>query len=199
MTHYPVFLNLDGLTVVVIGDASSLGQSALGQSAEARTPNLQAAGATIRRVSVTDFRPEALDGASLVVCGSEDEALNARVSDAARERRIFCNILDRPALCSWIAPAVVRRGPLQIAVSTGGRSPALAVRIKETIDRTIGAEYETLLEMLYALRDSVRERAGTPEARGRIFQAMARGPALELIREGNVEEAQKELRRTLGQ
>jgi precorrin-2 dehydrogenase/sirohydrochlorin ferrochelatase len=94
---------------------------------------------------------------------------------------------------------VVRRGPLQIAVSTGGRSPALAVRIKETIDRTIGAEYETLLEMLYALRDSVRERAGTPEARGRIFQAMARGPALELIREGNVEEAQKELRRTLGQ
>jgi len=192
MTHYPVFLNLDGLTVVLIGD-----ESPLGQSAEGRAPSLREAGANIRRVAPTDFRPETLDGASLAICGTEDEALNARVSEAARERRIFCNIVDRPPLCSWIAPAVVRRGPLQIAVSTGGRSPALAVRIKETIDSTIGPEYETLLEMLYAFRDSVRERAATPEARSKIFQAMARGPALDLIREGRVEEAEQTLRLNL--
>jgi siroheme synthase-like protein len=192
MTHYPVFLNLEGLTVVLIGDGSPLGQSA-----EGRVPSLNEAGASIRRVSPTDFRPESLEGASLVVCGTEDEPLNARVSDAARARRIFCNILDRPPLCSWIAPAVVRRGPLQIAVSTGGRSPALAVRIKETIDRVIGPEYATLLDMLYAFRDRVRERAATPEARGEIFQAMVRGPALDLIREGRVEEAERELRLSL--
>lgn len=192
MTHYPVFLNLDGLTVVLIGDASSLGQSAKG-----RVPALEAAGASIRFVSPTEFTPASLDGASLVICGTEDEALNARVSDAARERRIFCNVVDRPPLCSWIAPAVVRRGPLQIAVSTGGRSPALAVRIKETIDRAIGPEYETLLDMLFAMRDQVRAQAATPEARGAIFQAMARGPALDLIREGRLDDARQALRDAL--
>ncbi len=155
------------------------------------------AGAIVRRFSPTEFQPQHLGGASLVVCGSEDESLNARVSAAARERAIFCNIVDRPSLCSWIAPAVVKRGPLQIAVSTGGRSPALAVRIKETVDRVIGPEYSMLLDMLYALRERVRERATTPEARGKIFQAMARGPALDMIREGRVADAEQELANAL--
>src|SRR5580658_8664420 len=87
--HYPVFLNLSGLTAVVISDGSSLGQGA-----EGRIPHMIAAGAEIRRVGADAFLPENLDGASLVVCGTEDEGLNARVSEAARERRIFCNVLD---------------------------------------------------------------------------------------------------------
>src|ERR1035438_4760813 len=106
--HCPVFLNLSGLTAVVISDSSSLGQGA-----EGRIPHLIAAGAEIRRVDADTFLPENLDGASLIVCGTDDEALNTRVSEAACERRIFCNVLDRPPLCSWIAPAMVRRGPLQ--------------------------------------------------------------------------------------
>src|ERR1017187_4807198 len=110
--HYPVFLNLSGLTAVVISDSSSLGKGA-----EGRIPHLEAAGASIRRVVAMNFLPENLDGASLIVSGTQDEALNARVSEAAHERRIFCNVLDRPPLCTWIAPAMVRRGPLQIAVS----------------------------------------------------------------------------------
>jgi siroheme synthase-like protein len=192
VTHYPIFLNLTGSTVVVISDASPLGQSA-----EGRIPHLQAAGASIRRIAADEFLPEHMDEASLIVCGSEDEALNARVSEAARERHIFCNVLDRPALCSWIAPAVVRRGPLQIAVSTGGQSPALAVRIKEAVDRAIGPEYATLLGMLSALRDRVRERATTPEARAKIFHAMVWGPALDLVREGRTDEARRTLLDTL--
>jgi uroporphyrin-III C-methyltransferase/precorrin-2 dehydrogenase/sirohydrochlorin ferrochelatase len=183
-----VFLNLSGLTAVVISDSSSLGQGA-----EGRIPHLEAAGASIRRVVAMNFLPENLDGASLIVCGTEDEALNARVSEAAHERRIFCNVLDRPPLCSWIAPAMVRRGPLQIAVSTGGQSPALASRIRDAVDQAIGPEYTTLLEMLAALRDRVRERATTPEARAAIFKAMVWGPALGLVREGRVDEAQRVL------
>ena len=193
MIHYPVFLNLRGLTVVVISDESSLGQSA-----EGRIPHLLAAGATIRQIAAMNFLPENLDGTSLVVCGTEDESLNERISRYARERRIFCNVLDRPALCSWIAPAMVRRGPLQIAVSTGGQSPALAVRIRDAVDRAIGPEYSTLLGMLAALRDRVRERAATPEARAKILQAMVWGPALDLVREGRMDEARRELKVALG-
>ena len=188
MTHYPVFLDLTGMIAVLIGD-----QSPLGQAAEGRAPSLIEAGATIRRVAPTEFQPDTLDGASLVVCGSVDEELNARVAAAARERRIFCNIVDRPALCSWIAPAIVTRSSLQIAISTGGKSPALAVRVKEAVDAAIGPEYAIFLDMLYALRDRVREQAATPEARAVIFQAMARGPALDLIRAGRVADAEREL------
>jgi siroheme synthase-like protein len=186
MTHYPVFLNLTGLTVVLIGDG-----------ANDRVPHLESAGATIRRVDPNQFLPETLDGASLVICASLDEPLNARVSAAARERNIFCNVLDRPQLCSWIAPAVVRRGSLQIAISTGGKSPALAVRIKETIDGMLGPEYSELLDMLAGFRDRVRERATTFEARSKVFQAMARGPALDLLRLGKREEAERVLQAAL--
>ncbi len=178
--------------MVVISDGSSLGQGA-----EGRIPHLEAAGAVIRRVAANEFLPENLDGASLIVCGTSDEGLNARVAEAAGQRRIFCNVLDRPALCSWIAPAMVRRGSLQIAVSTGGQSPALAVRIRDAVDRAIGPEYSTLLEMLSALRDRVREHATTPEARAKVFQAMVRGPALDLVCEGRTAEAKRVLEEAL--
>src|SRR5579871_4231952 len=166
MVHYPVFLNLTGSIVILMGDG-----------AEARVPHLIAAGATIRRVSPTKFTPESLDGSSLVICATDDEPLNARLSQAARDRRIFCNVLDRPPLCSWIAPAVVRRGQLQVAISTGGKSPALAVRIKETIDQMLGPEYTELLDMLASFRERIQQVAPTFEERSKIFQSMARGPA----------------------
>jgi siroheme synthase-like protein len=187
-----VFLDLTGLIAVVIRDTSKLGESAV-----ERIDHLQRAGATVRQLYSMEFIPADLDGASLVVCGSEDEAFNERVSRIARERRIFCNVVDRPSLCSWIAPAVVRRGPLQVAVSTGGQSPALAVRLKEEIGAMIGPEYGYLLKMIGELRDRVKERFDTPDARGQVFQAMVRGPALDLIRDGNVEEAQRMLEETL--
>lgn len=186
MLHYPVFLNLSKSIVVLIGDG-----------ADSRVPHLEAAGATIRRVSPTEFTPETLDGASLVICATDDEPLNRRVSQAAEERRIFCNVLDRPALCSWIAPAVVRHGPLQVAISTGGKSPALSVRIKETIDQMLGPEYTELLDMLAALREQVQQVAPTYEARSKIFQSMARGPALDLLREGKRDEAAQVLKSLL--
>ncbi len=171
--------------------------SPLGASAESRISHLEAAGASIHRVAAREYTAERLEGASLVVCGSSDEALNARVSRDAQARLIFCNVVDRPALCTWIAPAMIRRGQLQIAVSTGGQSPALAVRIRDAVDQAIGPEYAVLLEMLAALRERVRDHAHSPEARAKIFQAMVWGPAIDLIREGQVEEARSVLEKSI--
>jgi siroheme synthase-like protein len=92
---------------------------------------------------------------------------------------------------------MVRRGPLQIAVSTGAQSPALASRVRDAVDQAIGPEYATLLELLAALRDRVRERGATPEARATIFKAMVWGPALDLVREGRIDEAQRVLEEPL--
>src|SRR5713226_4565593 len=121
MKHYPVFLNLKGRTVLVVGD---------GAEADGKLPGLRQAGAKARRVRGGLFRVSHLRGVDLVICAGSDEKLNRRVYKLASARHIFCNVVDRPPLCSFIAPAIVHKGNLQIAISTGGRSPALAVRVK---------------------------------------------------------------------
>src|SRR5438552_1548186 len=144
MNHYPVFLDLTGRKVLLIGETT------------AKMPGLRDAGAEVVHVHDSDFRPGLLDGVHLVICLAADERLNAEVSALASARGIFCNVIDRPPLCSFIAPAIVKRGHIQIAISTGGRSPALAVRLKEEIASQIGEEYGELLDLLAEARDGVR-------------------------------------------
>ena len=182
MNHYPVFLDLTGRNVLLVGD---------GPAAEGKEQALLEAGAKIRRVNASDFRPGHLKDVVLVIYATSDEDFNARVSALAAAQRIFCNVVDRPALCSFIAPAVVRKGHVQIAISTGGRSPALAVRLKEEIAKTVGDEYGELLELLASLREQVAARNPTPEARARVFHSMVDSPALDLLRNGRPDEARR--------
>jgi siroheme synthase-like protein len=173
MHPYPVFLDLTGRKVLVVGD---------GPLAEGKLAALQECGAEVVRTS--SFQPARLEGVWLVICASNDEGLNRRVSEAAAARRIFCNIVDRTALCSFLAPAIICRGELQVAVSTGGRSPALAVRVKEEIAALLGPEYGELLDLIAERRPRVFAAESDPARRAAIFQAMVRGPALELLRAG---------------
>lgn len=187
MKHYPVFLNLTGRRVLLVGDGHEL---------DGKLPALRAAGAKVKRVR--EFRSADLRGVDLVICSSNDKRLNQRVYQAASRRHIFCNVVDKPPLCSFIAPAIVRKGELQIAISTGGRSPALAVRVKEEIARALGDEWAELLDLITPLRPRVFARfPDDPAARSRVFQAMARGPALKLLRAGRKADAKRELRESL--
>jgi siroheme synthase-like protein len=160
---------------------------------DGKLPGLRAAGAKIKRVR--GFRLSDLRSVDLVICASNDPKLNRRVYQAASKRHIFCNVVDKPPLCSFIAPAIVRKGQIQIAISTGGRSPALAVRVKEEIARALGDEWGQLLDLITPLRRRVFARhPNDPAARSRVFQAMARGPALDLLRRGRKAEASRQLR-----
>lgn len=178
--HYPVFLNLAGRTVLLVGD---------GPLAEGKRKALGEAGARIRRVKEAAFRERHLQGVDLAICASENESLNRKVSKAAVRRRIFVNVVDRPALCSFIAPARVRKGFLQIAISTGGRSPALAVRVKEEIAAFLGDEYGDFLDLLASVRERVFARNPTAKARAKIFHRMVRSKALDLLRDRRPREA----------
>ena len=84
------------------------------------------------------FTASDLDGAFMAVCATDDEALNAGVAGECAKRGVLANIVDRPALCGFIVPAIVRCGDLTIAVSTGGASPALAKKIRQNLKRTYG-------------------------------------------------------------
>ena len=102
---------------------------------------------------ITDvFRSEYLDDAFAVVVATDDSQLNSSISLLCQERRIPANVVDCPQICSFIVPATVRQGDLTIAVSTGGKSPALAAKIKRKLAKEYNEEYKSRLELLGEIR-----------------------------------------------
>ncbi len=115
------------------------------------------------------YRPADLDGRFLVVAATSTGSLNRRVSRDAEARSLLCNVADVPELCSFILPAVLRRDPISVAVSTGGASPALAQRIRDDIDGLIGPEHSELARTLRDLRPWAKAHLPTYEDRRRFF------------------------------
>jgi precorrin-2 dehydrogenase/sirohydrochlorin ferrochelatase len=111
-------------------------------------------------------------GRMVVIAATSDRAVNAAVSHAAGERSTFCNVADDPELCSFILPAIVRRDPILVGVSTGGASPALAQRIRSDIAALVGPEHAELARRLRSLRPSVKRELPTYEARRDFFEAL---------------------------
>lgn len=111
-------------------------------------------------------------GRFLIVAATSDRRVNSAVSSAAERRHTLCNVADDPELCNFILPAVVRRGPIAVGVSTGGASPALAQRIRDDVAELIGPEHEELAERLAALRPWAKQSLPTYEARRDYFQQL---------------------------
>jgi siroheme synthase-like protein len=152
--HYVACLDLTGRRVVVVGDAP--------QKVEA----LRAAGADV--VVAAEHEPELLDDAWLVVC--VDRAQGERVFADATERRVFCNVEDVPELCTFILPALHRRGPITVAVSTGGASPALAQWLRDRFASQVGFEHEQLACELRRIRPWVKRNFHTYAERREYFR-----------------------------
>jgi siroheme synthase-like protein len=111
-----------------------------------------------------------LRGRFLVVAATSSTPLNRRVYADAEARNVFCNVVDVPELCSLILPAVHREGPIAVAVSTGGASPALAQRIRDDVAGLVGPRHADLAEELRALRPWAKENLPTYEARRDFFR-----------------------------
>jgi siroheme synthase-like protein len=107
----------------------------------------------------------------LVVAATPDRAVNREVFDDCERLGIFCNVADDPELCSFILPAIHREGPIAVAVSTGGASPALAQRLREDIAELVTPKHAELAEELRALRPWAKENLPTYEARRDFFAA----------------------------
>jgi siroheme synthase-like protein len=151
----------------------------------------------IRHVART-FRPADLQGAWLVCAATDDHVVNEAVFKAATRRRIFTNVVDQPRLCSFIAPAIARRGSLTIAVSTGGASPTMARRLRDEMDRRLGPEYARLLRLLGGLRDVAKRRLPRYEDRKRYFDDLAQGRVFRLVQSGQTVAARRQALALLG-
>jgi siroheme synthase-like protein len=118
------------------------------------------------------FEPGDVEGHLLVIAGTNDRAVNETISHEAAVRSIFCNVADDPELCSFILPAIVRRDPIVVGVSTGGASPALAQRIRSDIAELVGPEHARFARELAALRPWAKRELPTYEERRDYFQAL---------------------------
>jgi siroheme synthase-like protein len=118
------------------------------------------------------FESRDLDGRFLVVAATSDPRLNRRVYEEAEERRLLCNVVDAPEICSFILPAVHRADPIAIAVTTSGTSPALAQRIRGELAERYGSEYAHLARRLAELRPWAKENLATYEERRDFFQRL---------------------------
>jgi precorrin-2 dehydrogenase/sirohydrochlorin ferrochelatase len=134
----------------------------------------------------------------LVMGATDDEALNERIHRDAEARGMLCNIADRPAACNFILPAVIRRGDLVVAVSTSGRSPAFARRLRIQLENQFGPEYGDLLELMGAVRKRLLAAEHAPEAHKPLFEALIDGGLLEMLREKNRHQIDALLLRVLG-
>jgi siroheme synthase-like protein len=143
------------------------------------------------------YQPGDLAGAFFVVCGTDDRSVNEAVWREAQERGVVVNVVDDPQHCTAIFPAIVKRGDLQIAVSTDGRSPAVAVRVKQQLEREFGEEYAVLLQILGDARPLLAGWKTQADRAKRWYAIVDEGGILDLIRSGRVDEAQKRVREWL--
>jgi siroheme synthase-like protein len=124
------------------------------------------------RIERREFHRSDVAGRFLVIAATNDRAVNVAVSSAAAERSTLCNVADDPELCSFILPAIVRRDPIVVGVSTGGASPALAQRIRADVAELIRPEHAELAERLAALRPWAKQELASYEERRDYFQAL---------------------------
>ena len=136
------------------------------------------------------FQEGDLEGAFLVVAATNAPEVQKAVANEAERRGIPCNVVDQPELSSFIVPSVIKRGRLQIAVSTSGASPAVARRLRETLEELFGPEYERYLELLARWRREILARPLSEAERRRIFEHLALAPLPQWIKRDEKEHIQ---------
>ena len=180
MRYYPVFLDLAGQPCIVLGE---------GKFAIEKAVSLREAGADVRVIASREYRTGDLAGARLVVDASEDAEVNRRSWQEAEEAGILINVVDRPAQCRFIAPAIVRRDPLLVAISTSGESPFLASALRARIERWLGREWGPFTALVGNVRRQLRERGVPIAQQTRIFRRIVNSETRSLIRLGRPDDA----------
>ncbi|MBI4298568.1 MAG: bifunctional precorrin-2 dehydrogenase/sirohydrochlorin ferrochelatase [Chloroflexi bacterium] len=205
--YYPVFLNLAGKRCIVVGG---------GDIAERKVINLLECGAKVTVISseltpklqelsetsaITllkrPYRQGDLMESFLAIAATDNQKVNRACFQEAAALNIPVNVVDQTDLCSFIAPSIVRRGGITIAFSTGGKSPALARKLREDLERLFPPEYGTLLDVVSQIRQEVRRQGLSPSPEA--WQEALNEEILELIRMGDVALAKTKLQSILQQ
>jgi len=197
--YYPIFLDVEDRDVVIIGGGNVCARKVetmlrYGAKVTVVSPEFTdeiEAWARDGRIQIKrkPYEEADLDGASIVIASTDSETVNERIARDCRRRKIPVNVVDVTHLCEFIVPAIIEKGSIQIAVSTGGKSPALARTLKEDVQRMIGPEYAEINDLLGELRPAAKKALPTDADRKRFFDGILASGVLDMLREGRRREA----------
>lgn len=193
--YFPVYLEISNRKVLVVGG---------GAVAQRKIESLLEAGAVII-VASKDLTPKIeqygeegkimiigreyedgfLENVFMVIAATDDADLNHRISQDALKKGLLINAVDQPSDCNFIFPSIIRRGDLILAISTSGKSPALARKIRTELEHEFGKEYEILLNIMGELRKKILSLRLPQEKNSLLFKQLIEGPMPEAIRDGN--------------
>jgi uroporphyrin-III C-methyltransferase/precorrin-2 dehydrogenase/sirohydrochlorin ferrochelatase len=208
MNFLPIFMDLRGKTCLVVGG---------GETAARKSALLLQCGARVTvahsgdpvpafndlkaqdRVTHTrqPFSADLLDGVVLVISAAEDNAIDSQVYQAAKVRNLPVNVVDKPAMCSFVLPAIMDRSPMIVAVGTGGASPVLARLLRARLETLIPASYGKLALLAEQFRDKVKAKFSYPPRRRIFWENVLQGPVAELVFSGKEQEAEQALQAIL--
>lgn len=190
MAKYPIYLELGGKRVVVIG-AGRIG------ARKAQTLHKTGAKVTVvskciddsfkeicgpldMKVIVGPYEKHHLEGATLAIAATDDNELNTQIYNDCQQLRVICNVVDVPHLCDFYVPAIVNRGDLQIAIGTNGKSPAYAGYIRRKLEKMYTEEHTAFVDELNDIRNRVIEQIPDLKTRKEILKHIATDEAFEM-------------------
>ena len=201
MQYYPLFLDIANRRCVVVGGGDVAERKVdrlldFGASVvvvgKKLAPGLEASKKAGRITHIpADYDKVFIEGAFLVIGATDQDIVNERVARDAREKGILVNIVDDPERCDFILPALVAQGDLLIAVSTGGKSPALAKKLREDLEPLFGKEYQVLLDVMGQLREKLLKRGRSSDENRRSFEAVVHSDILKHIKDRSWEKVRK--------
>jgi precorrin-2 dehydrogenase/sirohydrochlorin ferrochelatase len=208
MPYYPIFLDLNNQNILVVGG---------GGVAERKIKNLLQYSCTLY-ISSPHLTPylrqliaekkiyriphESIDtymkDAFMVIAATDDSEVNKIIASRAKKHNLLVNAVDQPKDCNFIMPSIVKRGNLQIAISTGGKSPALAKKIRKNLEHSFPSAYDTFIELLGIIRKKLLSQ-NQPTSRNKlIFQQLVDSNLLEMITSKNEDGIRETLQSILG-
>jgi siroheme synthase-like protein len=197
--YYPIYLDIEDRSAVIIGGGEVCARKAqtmlkygarvtvVAPECTAEIEQWAAEGALT--IHHKQYEERDLDGANIVIASTDNQIVNEKVAADCRRRRIPVNVVDVTPLCEFIVPAIVESGSIQLAISTGGKSPAIARTLKEDLQRLIGPEYAEVNDVLATLRDGAKEVLPTDADRKEFFDGILALGILQMLREGRRHEA----------
>jgi uroporphyrin-III C-methyltransferase/precorrin-2 dehydrogenase/sirohydrochlorin ferrochelatase len=199
MDYFPIFLDLKNRRCLLVGG---------GDVATRKGRMLSKSGAILRVVApeisaelrelvaqhqgellLREYQQGDMENCVLAVAATDNEALNKKISDDAQFKYIPVNVVDTPALCTYITPAVIDRSPLMIAISSGGEAPVLARLVRTKLETLIPMGYGKLAQLASRWRDKVKARFDDGDSRRKFWEKILQGPAAELAMNGQDEHA----------
>jgi precorrin-2 dehydrogenase/sirohydrochlorin ferrochelatase len=209
LKYYPISLDISNKRCTVIGG---------GDVAERKVRRLLDCGARVtvvgKRISpklkdlkarkriehiASDYRSECVSGSFIVIGATDNIRVNGRIYRDAKKEGILVNIADDPEHCDFILPSLLERGDLTISVSTGGKSPALARKLRMELEGRYGHEYEILIRIMGMLRKRVIRRGHSSEENRELFEAVVNSNILEKIRAKDWDGVRKRIKELTGE